>query len=198
MAGNGPPPNPNAIRRNLRTGVVVLPAQGRKGRTPTWPLPVDPKLTARVQLLEDEIELLEEREIDEGLSRTEKTKLSRTRERLAIAVAERDAIRDGEKKIWKELWQTPQACQWDKLRWFRGVALYARHQAAGEVGSLDDSREARQRADSLGLTPRGMKALMWVIAEDELAARRQDTATATGTDGTSSRRHIAAVEDLEP
>ena len=39
MAGAGPPPNPNAARRNPRVGMVVLPAEGRDGAPPAWPLP---------------------------------------------------------------------------------------------------------------------------------------------------------------
>lgn len=34
----GPPPNPHARRRNARPGVVRLPAEGRKGKAPAWPL----------------------------------------------------------------------------------------------------------------------------------------------------------------
>jgi len=38
-ARSGPPPDPNALRRD-RDGDewVVLPAEGRKGKTPAWPL----------------------------------------------------------------------------------------------------------------------------------------------------------------
>lgn len=32
------PPNPNAARRNSRVGTVKLPAEGRKGAPPKWPL----------------------------------------------------------------------------------------------------------------------------------------------------------------
>jgi hypothetical protein len=60
VAGNGPAGNPNAIRRNTRVGLIQLPAGGRTGRTPNWPLPPDPRLSARIRLLEDEIEVLEE------------------------------------------------------------------------------------------------------------------------------------------
>lgn len=35
----GPAPNPNARRRNARVGVVQLPAAGRPGEPPKWPLP---------------------------------------------------------------------------------------------------------------------------------------------------------------
>lgn len=34
----GPPPNPNARRRNARSGPTRLPAEGRKGPAPAWPL----------------------------------------------------------------------------------------------------------------------------------------------------------------
>lgn len=195
----GPPPNPNAVRRNPRVGVIVLPAEGYKGRTPKWPLPENPRLTARIRLIQDELELLEERELDEELSRTERTKLTRLRERLAIAEAERDAIVEGEKDLWRKLWRTPQACQWAKLKWDRDVAQYVRHKAAAEVGSLDDSKEARQRGHHLGLTPKGMKDLMWTIATDEMAERRQQRpAAATGTDGPASRPSLVlAVDDDE-
>lgn len=33
------PPNPNAVRRNARVGTVKLPAEGRLGDPPRWPLP---------------------------------------------------------------------------------------------------------------------------------------------------------------
>lgn len=194
----GPPPNPNAVRRNQRVGVVVLPAEGYKGRTPKWPLPENPRLTARIRLIQDELEALEERELDEDLSRTERTKLTRLRERLAVAEAERDAIVEGEKDLWRKLWRTPQACQWAKLKWDRDVAQYVRHKAAAEVGSLDDSKEARQRGHHLGLTPKGMKDLMWTIATDELGERRQQQpVAATGTDGPSTPRLVLAVDDDE-
>lgn len=192
----GPPPNPNAVRRNHRVGVTVLPAEGYKGRTPKWPLPENPRLTARIRLIQDELEALEERELDGDLSRTEKTKLTRLRERLAVAEAERDAIVEGEKDLWKRLWRTPQACQWAKLKWDRDVAQYVRHKAAAEVGSLDDSKEARQRGHHLGLTPKGMKDLMWTISADELGERRQKQApAATGTDGPGATVHVLAVDD---
>lgn len=38
MAGTGPPPNPNARRRNARPAFRRLPAGGRQGDGPAWPL----------------------------------------------------------------------------------------------------------------------------------------------------------------
>ena len=190
----GPPPNPNAVRRNARVGLVTLPAEGHKGRAPKWPLTDNPALGARIRMIEDDIEVLEERELDEGdLSRTEKTRLTRLRERLAIAKAERDAIVETEKDLWRKLWRTPQAAEWSRQKWDREVAQYVRHKAAAEIGSLEDSKEARVRADALGLTPKGMKSLMWTISSDDLGARRQERA-ATGTDGAKVRRRMVAVD----
>ncbi len=42
MAGNGPPPNPNAKRQNPRIGILLLPAEGRQGDPPDWPLEGEP------------------------------------------------------------------------------------------------------------------------------------------------------------
>lgn len=191
----GPPPNPNAIRRNPRVGPVVLPAGGRTGRTPKWPLPDNPRLTAKINTEADLIEELEQRELDQGqLSRSDATRLTRARQRLAIAEAERDAIRDTEKVLWRELWKTPQACQWEKLKWTREVAQYVRHKAAAECGDLKESQEARYRATALGLTPKGLRDLMWTIAADEVSERRAERHAATGTDGAAPRRRLKAVD----
>lgn len=38
MAGNGPAANPNARRRNARPAFRRLPAAGRQGDPPSWPL----------------------------------------------------------------------------------------------------------------------------------------------------------------
>lgn len=36
---SGPPPDPNSLRNHANTGEwITLPAEGRKGRTPKWPL----------------------------------------------------------------------------------------------------------------------------------------------------------------
>lgn len=41
----GPPPSENPVRRNARVGPVRLPASGRKGETPAWPLDERPDRT---------------------------------------------------------------------------------------------------------------------------------------------------------
>lgn len=193
MAGNGPPPNPNAARRNTRVSLTRLPSGGYTGRIPKWPLPNNPRLVARIQIIEADIEELEVRDLEEGLTRTEQTKLTRTRERLAIAKLELDTIVETERMLWRHLWRTPQACEWIRQKWDREVAQYARHKAAAEIGSMDDAKEARLRAKALGLTPDGLRSLMWVIDYDEVATRRDEN-KATGTDGAAPRRRLKAVD----
>ena len=147
MAGSGPPPNPNARRRNVRPSNAVLPAEGRKGPTPDWPLPPTLK-----------------HDIDEGLA-------------------------DLELALWDELWSTPQAAAWERLRWFRDVAQYVRWKVQGELGNLDAAKEARQLSDRLGLTPLALLRLGWTIAEDEVAERRATTE--------KSKRRLAAVDPTQ-
>jgi len=203
MAGNGPPPNPSALRRNTRPGLTVLPFAGRTGRSPKWPLPDNPTHTARIEMLTETIEELEEKEhlagMDEGtFTRADATRLTRTRERLAVAKVELRVIRETETELWRELWHTPQAVEWERLRWTREVAQYVRWKALAEVGNLDAGKESRQYADRLGLTPKGMRGLMWTIAVDEVKEKRdtKTAAAATGTDGpTARRRNLSAVDN---
>lgn len=191
-------PNPNARRRNARVGVVVLPAEGRKGDTPEWPLPDDPTLTARIEFLTEEIAELEERELEQGkLSRSDATKWARKREALRGAEHKLEVTRANEVAIWTELWTKPQAVEWERQAWTREVAQYVRWKSRAELGDLDASKEARMLSDRLGLNPKAMRALMWQVVEDELGERRQQHA-ATGTDGKASsdrRRRLKAVDD---
>lgn len=122
----GPAPKPAPVRRNARVGPLVLPAEGRKGDPPAWPLP----------------------------GRQLKS----------------------EKELWVTLWATPQSCVWEK--WgpgtIRVVARYARYVIMGELGNDKAAAEARQLEDKLGLTPKSARALLWTIAEDEVAEKRDD------------------------
>jgi hypothetical protein len=74
-----------------------------------------------------------------------------------------------EKARWAELWESPQATQWDES--CRGtVALLVAYEArllSEEGGSAWVAQEARYAAESLGLTPKAMAALGWRVADDQ-------------------------------
>ena len=118
------PPSENPVRRNARVGPLTLPAEGRKGDTPPWPL---------------ELQL------------------------------------DSELALWRDLWATPQAVAWERLGFTRVVARYCRFVLAAENCNKDAMAEARQLEDRLGLTPKAMRLLLWTVAADEVAEKRQET-----------------------
>jgi hypothetical protein len=119
------PPNPNAARRNARPGITMLPAKGREGDPPAWPL---------------------------------------------------DLLSASEAQLWRELWATPQAVAWERFGWTRVVARYVRCVIIAEGMDKDALSESRQLEDRLGLTPKAMRMLMWQIAPDEVAEKRQESA----------------------
>lgn len=172
----GPPPKPadSRARRNATYAMTQLPANGRSGRPPAWPLGADGGLESVIALAKLQIADTQA-EIDGASTAREKTaakrRLSRHKAKLAEAETLKKIAGAVEKKIWAELWKTPQAVQWEKRGWFREVALYARHQAKAEAGSLDDSKEARQREDRLGLNDLAMLRLRWEIVDDAAQAR---------------------------
>lgn len=122
------PPKMDPQRGARGRGVVTLPAGGRKGEPPDWPLQPKPEYA--------------------------------------------------EWKLWRELWASPQAVEWERQGWTRVVARYVRCALAAEA--LDDRAlaEARQLEDRLGLTPKAMRLLLWVVAADEVAEKRQESSAA--------------------
>jgi hypothetical protein len=113
----GPAPNPNARRRNTRLEWRRLPASGREGDPPEWPLSKPTK---------------------------------------------------AEVELWRQLWASPQAVAWEAFGWVRAVARYCRAtiqaEKRGAVAFL--LSEVRQMEDRLGLNPKALKHLQWVIAAD--------------------------------
>ena len=133
----GRPPSENPVRRNARVGPLVLPAEGRRGLAPNWPLAG-------------------------GASSAEAT-------------------------LWAELWATPQAVAWEQHGWTRVVARYVRCALAAEDLEKNALAEARQLEDRLGLTPKAMRLLLWTVAPDEVAEKRQEASTS------AARGRIKAV-----
>jgi len=129
MAGR--PPSFDPKRTNARVGVTVLPARGRPGRAPAWPLA--------------------------------------------------GRMRAGELAAWRELWKSPQAVAWEKLGMTRVVARYCRILVEAEssvaAAAKGAREEARQLEDRLGLTPKAMRLLLWVISEDEVSEKRDEKKT---------------------
>lgn len=160
MAGNGPPPNPHARRRNARVAMTRLPAEGRPGPAPDWPL-----LPGRLP------------------------------PRLAEWA---DVIAAHELELWEQLWSTPQAVAWERLRWTHEVALYARWLVRAEFGDIEASKEARLLGDRLGLNPMALLRLRWEIATDEVAEQRADrtrrSTASRSASGSGARRGLKAVE----
>lgn len=155
------PPKHNPERRNAAVGIVRLPAAGRSGEAPPWPL--------------------------------------RLHEDLDFATRE--------EAVWEQLWKTPQAVAWERLGWTRAVARYCRMLIAAETpGGHQHCRECKDEIrdskkmdasllaqvtameDRLGLTPKAMRLLLWVIDHDEVEEARQ------GRTAAARRRKFMAVD----
>ena len=68
---------------------------------------------------------------------------------------------------WRELWESPQATQWDDTA--RGtVAVLVTYEQAifSGVASAWQAQEARYAAEALGLTPRALAQLGWRIVDE--------------------------------
>lgn len=189
MAGMGPPPKPDdqRRRRNATVAMTRLPAEGRKGPAPKWPLIPDVVLSAKRDLAAAKVEGLE---FDLAEGKPVDRKLDAAKERLAILerqLAEQKAL---EASLWRDLWKLPQAVQWQRLGWTRDVAQYVRHKVLAELGDLDSAREARQWSDRLGLSPMAMLRLRWEVAADEVSERRGERQAAPQP----ARRRLKVVD----
>lgn len=199
MGGMGPAPKAagadgkGARRRNATIAMTRLPAGGREGKTPPWPLLDDVALTARRTVLKSKAERLRY-ELDDAEPGPRRSRLDRQVDDLDIEVEtitlQLAAQRKLERALWRELWTTPQACAWERLGWTRDVAQYVRWKVLGELGGLDAAREARQLSDRLGLTPLAMLRLRWEIAADEVAEQRQERPAASGRPSARQRMRV--------
>lgn len=168
MAGMGPPPQPNARRRNARPAAQILPAAGRSGPIPAWPLPPEIALHAAFGVATDRAEALRD-EWASAVDPKEARRLAKMLETAEVALRSLEMrielAATAEVALWDELWTTPQAVAWERLRWTREVAQYVRWKVKAEGGDLDASKESRQLADRLGLSPLAMLRLQWEIQD---------------------------------
>ncbi|GCD37951.1 hypothetical protein OEIGOIKO_05761 [Streptomyces chrestomyceticus JCM 4735] len=178
MAGMGPAPKPNARRRNATVAMTKLPAGGRKGAPPKWPLPDDVVTVAKRDMAQrqaDELELaLLEPELTGRARSAAQRKLDAAQTAATVLGKQLETQARTEGELWAELWATPQAVAWERLGWTREVAQYVRWKVRAEMGDLDASKEARQLGDRLGLTPLAMLRLRWEVATDEVGEQRQE------------------------
>lgn len=178
MPGMGPPPKHPSQRRRTNPTIALtqLPAEGRQGDPPEWPLIPDIILAAKLELAEAKLEQLqaEKRDLEAEGRATGVVEKRIDRALLAATVAERQlaAQRDLEAKLWGELWGTPMAVRWEVLGWTRDVAQYVRHKVLGELGELEHAKEARLWSDHLGLNPLSLLRLRWEVAADEVGEAR--------------------------
>ncbi len=203
---SGPPPDPNALRRDRPSDVAgwtTLPAEGRTdslGRpkpAPKWPLLPHVEMRAERTVAESRIEALV-RKIEELLDRGQDTapleaKLERLQvrvETLSVRIAEQDKL---EKDLWRELWRYPQAVVWERDKQTRAVAMFVRHQVLGELGDLKQAQEARQWSDRLGVNPAAMARNRWRIATDQVGARRQSRQLSPVPTQVSARDRLKAA-----
>ncbi|MEU9349040.1 hypothetical protein AB0D74_48370 [Streptomyces sp. NPDC048278] len=197
MAGMGPAPKPNARRRNASVAMVNLPAAGREGTPPRWPLLPDIALQTRrdtAQRTSDDLELKLAEPTLTGRRRTAaQRKADTAREAAAILTAQLAAQERVEAELWEQLWVLPQAVEWERAGWVREVAQYVRWKARAEQGDLDAAKEARQLGDRLGLTPLALLRLRWRVAtdEDERAVRpRRRPASGRRPDDPRAALHV--------
>jgi hypothetical protein len=195
----GPPPKPDAERRrrNAVPGSVRLPSQGRTKQAPKWPLLPDIVLKTKAELAVAKAERLAyelgEANPDSDRAHTLERRLEAAQERAAIHAAQVREQRALETTLWRDLWHTPQAAEWERLRWTRDVAQYVRHKVLAELGDLDAAKEARQWTDRLGLTPMSLLRLRWTIAADEVAEQRAARAAAPAAP-TTPRTRLRVVD----
>lgn len=109
-----------------------------------------------------------------------------------------DDILEAEKKLWSEIWHTPQAVMWERMGYDRIVARYVRH-----VLEIEDRNpnarllaEVRATEDRLGLTPMAMVRLQWQIVEDEVGEARDERADGQSR-AESAKKRLVAVESAQ-
>lgn len=203
MTGPAPKhPSTVARRNNPKAGFRSLPAGGREGDPPPWPLSVDVALMAELEFNRDRVASLQmEMENAEdgrakGRIRRALDKAQMEASRLEFVVAQAP---DAEIALWNELWSVPQAIIWEESFAHREVAQYVRWKIRGEQGDLKASVEARQLSDRLGLNPLALMRLRTEVEHADEAAdkgeRRRSTTPAKKTTAKkkSARANLYAV-----
>jgi hypothetical protein len=198
---SGPPANPDALRRE-RDGKewTHLPAAGRKGEPPEWPLPPDVTLQAQLESLREQEAQHQE---DWGQASGKAAvgigkKLTAVAEKIAV-MEQRIAIGTAqETSMWERLWRTPQALVWEADGMADIAALYVRtYIEASQVGAPSAKVAlAKQLAESLLLTTAALHAARFVIDPDADDVPPARTMAGRGT-GAARRGGLKVVDPEE-
>ncbi len=138
---------------------LALPAGGRKGSPPAFPLPRTTRFAVSM--------------LDGKPTRMPDAKAT-------------SAFRKRELELWREVWKTPQALAWERDAWrWPTIAKFCRIAASTEIepdaSAALLSRERELRTE-VGLTPDGLRMNGWAIAPDQLAAKRSQRAATKSTE----------------
>lgn len=93
--------------------------------------------------------------------------------------------------IWAQLWRTPQACMWDREPWrVPNVADLVRCQVRAEDPDAPAAWETaiQQKRTEAGLTEAGLRFNGWSVAQDQIAAKRDEKAVEPEGDEVGERR----------
>ena len=167
-----------------------------------WPLGPDVGVLAAKRVADNAVEAAELALACEEDGRRRRP-LLRALEKAQLASeklgAELEFGAEAELALWRELWATPQAVEWERAHAFRAVAVFVRLQVKGEFGNLDASKEARQWSDRLGMNPLALQRLRQEVeraddAEDR-GKRRRTTASVkrAGQSGDDPRSIFSVV-----
>lgn len=192
---SGPAPDPDALRRDRPGDAAlwrILPGPCPK-KPPAWPLLPDVGRRAQHAILQEVLEGTEQELVDAtGRRKSALTKAARElKQKVTVLQFQMDEQQKIEQLVWRELWKSPQAHAWHELGWSRDVAQYVRHKVLGEMGSLDDAKEARQWSDRLGLNPAAMLRNRWKVAagDEQKTGQRRPAATSA-----RSRKRLTIVK----
>lgn len=182
----GPPPKHPSVRarkNNPKADFRSLPAGGREGAAPPWPLQPDVALTAELEMTRDRVATLQVQVETESDGR-KRGRLSRNLDKLQMAAAtlaiQVEQADDLEKALWADLWSTPQAVLWEESHALREVAQYVRWKVRAEQGDIKAAAEARALSDRLGLNPLALlrlRAEVERVEDAEDRGRRRRTTT---------------------
>lgn len=152
-ARSGPAKDPDALRRDRKDDArwKLLPAEGRKGPTPDWPLSgvaahildLTPPWISEVEDEDKKQQLLDQIE-------------SEASARFAREV-----------EIWKREWRRPQAVEWERNGQELEVALYVRSLVAAEAPNSKVTLRTlvKQQQEALGLSLPGLARNHWRIGK---------------------------------